>query len=226
MSEINFGITKETRSEGTLLFNPPSKLEKSTIQFPNGYSFPLATLVNVVADPKKETKEGERAVLMFIFKGKNGEQHTHIEWQIDKDDPKFMDRLSGMQSRIKHILEQVGLTFPEEGIGAKAASFEELFKDTADFFNSQTKEVNEKPVKIYSQSRLYIKLTYYKANLNFPMFPNFIQTAEDKEGKAKVCKLTIDVRYDNLEPTKPESNIPNLGSASGGADIGDLPVFQ
>ncbi len=229
MSTINFGITKETRSEGNILFSAPKKLEKENIQFPTGYKFPVGRLVNVVANPTFETKDGNKSVLQFIFTGKDGEQHIHTEWEQDPTDDKFQNNLDAMNSRIKHILEQVRLSFPETGLGVKATSFSEFFKEVADYFNGITIKENEesKPTKVYSKVRVYLKLTYYKTNMNFPRFPNFIQTAEDKEGKALPCRLDIDIKYDQLEPSKSGGNaFENIGGGNSGGDLNDLPSFS
>lgn len=226
--QINFGITKETRSEGTRLFNPPIRLEvgdKQSAQFPNKYKFPVGRLVNVVDEPKYETKNGEQPVIQFVFKGTKGETYTHIEWSKDPSDPKFKESLEGLNSRVKHILEQVGLTMPEGGIGVGATNFQEYFKSIADTFNSQTIEVEGKPVKKYYTKLVYIKVTYYKKNLGFPLFPDFIQAATDKDGKPVVCNLTINPTYDKLEPDTADSSVFN-NATGGGGNLSDLPDFD
>lgn len=225
MSEqINFGITKETRSEGVKLFNPPFKLEKVEAQYPNGYKFPVGKLVNVKAEPEYETKDGKKPVIQFIFKGTKGESYTHIEWNIDATDDKFATKLEGMQSRIKHILEQTGLDLPGDGIGSKAANFVEFFADVENVFNSQTIMKDEKPIKKYYTNRLYIKVTYYKKNLGFPLFPDFLQLAE-KDGKAVPCSLGINPSFDNLEPDITKGDTFNNVTGAGGK-VEDLPDFD
>lgn len=223
--QINFGITKETRSEGTRLFNPPMKLDTATEQFPNKYKFPTGRLVNVVDEPKYETKNGEQPVIQFVFKGSKGETYTHIEWSKDPSDPKFKESLEGLNGRIKHILEQTRLSMPEGGIGVGAKNFEEYFKSIANTFNSQIVTVEEKPVKKYYNQVMYAKLTYYKKNLGFPLFPDFLQAATNKEGKVVPCNLTINPTYDKLEPDVSESNVFNNATGSGG-DLSDLPDFN
>lgn len=229
MSEqINFGITQETRSEGTKLFNPPIKLDAPTDQFPNKYKFPVATLVNVVANPKYETKNGEQEVVQFVFRGSKGEIYTHTEWSIDPTDAKFVDKLSSMNSRIKHILEQTKLKLPEKGIGVGAKNFEEFFQQVADTFNNQVDIEGEgeaaKRIKRYFKQKMYAKLTYYKKNLQFPLFPDFLQAATNSEGKPVPCNLTINPSYDALEPEEGSSNTFN--NVGGGGNLGDLPDFD
>jgi hypothetical protein len=223
--QINFGITKETRSEGTKLFNPPMKLDAATEQFPNKHKYPIGRLVNVVAEPEYDTKNGKQAVIQFVFKGTKGETYTHIEWSQDPTDAKFEEKLAGLNSRIKHILEQTRLSLPEGGIGVGAKNFEEYFKSIADTFNSQTVVVEEKPVKKYYQQLMYVKVVYYKKNLGFPLFPDFLQAATDKTGKPVPCNLTINPTYDKLEPDVSDSNVfANTGG--GGGDLSDLPDFN
>lgn len=220
-----FGITQETRSEGTKLFNPPMKLDAATPQFPNKYKYPTGRLVNVICDFEHNTKNGETSVIQFIFKGSKGEVHTHKEWLQDKAEEKYGENVAKMNGRVKHILEQTGLDMPDGGIGVDAKDFNEYFTAIAKAFNDQVVMVDEKPVKKYYQKRLYIKLTYYKGNLNFPMFPDFIQAAEDNQGKAKVCDLTINHKYDTIEPdTTPSASFG--GGTGGDAGAGDLPSFD
>ena len=145
MSEMNFGINKDTRSEGSNLFAAPVKLKEPTKQFPNGYKFPVGKLVNVVSDNEFETKNGKQAVVQFVFKGSKNTIHTHTEWEVDSTDAKADVKLSGMQGRIKHILEQTGLEMPKDGIGAKATSYEEFFDAVAKEFNGQVILEDEKP---------------------------------------------------------------------------------
>lgn len=222
---MSFGITQETRSEGTKLFNPPIKLEQPTTQFPNKYKFPTGRLVNVIVNKEFDTKNGKTTVLQFIFKGSKGEVHTHTEWKQDPSEDSYNDNIAKMNSRIKHILEQTKLSLPERGIGTDATNFEEFFEAVAATFNGQTVEDKEgKKTKKYYIKRLYLKLTYYKGNLNFPQFPDFIQTAEDNDGKPKVCDLTINHKYDNIEPDSGGGSNPfnNVGGASGSDDLPDF----
>jgi len=228
MSEMKFGITKDTRSAGVNLFPAPTKIE-ATKQFPNGYKFPVGRLVNVVSENEYDTKNGKQAVVEFVFSGAKSRVQTHTEWAVDPTDIKADKKLEGMQSRIKHILEQVGLGMPKDGIGAKAASYEEFFDAVAEEFNKHVILEDEKPVKKYYKKRVYLKLTYYKTNLNFPMFPNFIQLAEDDKGTILPCNLTINPTYDNIEPTKTEGeSFSNVDGSGGGAagDLSDLPDFD
>jgi len=223
--KIQFGITKDTRSDGTILFNPPIKLDITNKQFPNKYKFPIGRLVNVVDDPKFTTKNGEQAVIQFVFKGTKGETYTHTEWSQDPTDAKFTEKLEGLNSRIKHILEQTGLSLPEEGIGVGATSFEEYFKSIAKTFNTQVVTLEDKLVKKYYTKKVYLKLTYYKTNLQFPLYPNFIQLAVDSNGNPVVCNLSINPTYDKLEPSSSSSDtFSNVGGAGG--DLSDLPDFD
>lgn len=208
-----FGITTETKAENNLRMNPPMPLKEPTAQFPNKWKFPIAKLVNVKAVSDFETKNGNTEVLQFTFKGKDNSIHTHTEWLIEDDDEKYEKRVEGMNSRIKHIYTQIFNTFPEKGIGTEATNWKEYFAAITDAFNSIKKDDKV----VYPTVPLYLKLTYYKSNLNFPLSPNFVQRVE----KDKPCKLEVNLQYDTVEQSKPSTpnGIPNIPGGQGGNDV-------
>lgn len=217
---MSFGITKDTKSKNATPLKVATKLETATKQFPYGYEFPVASLVNVISNSEFDTKNGKTAVLQFIFRDSQGSQHTHIEFKIDETDAKFQSKMEGMNVRIKHIFTAVFGSFPEEGLGTGATSFEQFFQKVSEAFNSKTTEDGK---KVYANHPLYYKLTYYKANLNFPLSPNFLE----RYHKDRACGLSINTRYDNLEPKTASAGsmfggLPGIG----GEAPSDLPNFE
>ena len=228
IDKISFGITKETKSSNNTPILVAKQVENNPM-FPNGWEFPIARLVNVVFNPEFEKKDKTLVpVLDFIFKDNDGRQHIHREWEIELIDTSFQTKLDGLKVRIKHLYTTIFNKFPSNGIGEDASSFADFFKKIADAFNSVVVKEGEgedvKNVKYYSKVYLYIKLTYYKTNLGFPLSPNFVERVI----KDKPCKmLTINTTYDNLKPAK--SNMGNgiPGVAGGTAmDTGELPDFD
>lgn len=218
-SKPKFGITKDTKAVNTVPMLPPTKLEVPTSQFPTGWKFPIGRLVNVVFNPAYETKNGNKVVIQFIFKDKEKRQYTHTEWEIDANDAKFNDKQDWMASRIKHLYVAVFGSFPNEtGIGTDANNWVEYFKAVAHAFNSVVRTINDKAVKAYSQVQLYIKLTFYKTNLGFPLAPNFVQRVE----KDKPCKLTVKPS-EKVEASTTKSNaLPEMGGSTSTEDFPDF----
>lgn len=210
---LGLGVTKETKSSNAIPFLAPTKLENPSPQFPTGYKFPIASLVNVVANPAYETKNGERAVVMLIFRDKEGRQHNHIEWEQDVTDAKFSDKVSAMNIRLRHFFaETIGDDkFPEDGIGVGAETFADYFNDVQTKFNEHKQDYN-KPI--------YYKMTYYNGNLNFPYSPNFIERV--KEGKP--CSLVVNPKYDKISNDSP--SIDSVMGGMSGSGAGDLPNFD
>jgi len=226
-----FGITQDTKSTNNVPLLTPTKLEGTNSEFPSGWKFPVARLVNVVCNPEFAKKDGSTTpILQFVFRDADQRQHTHIEWVVESDDAKFEDKRGWMNSRIKHIYEAVFGSFPEKGVGTNATSFVEFFNAVAAAFNGvvTTKKVGdeEKKVKYYPTVNLYYKLTYYKGNLKFSLAPNFLE----KKEASKPCKLlTIDLKYDNVEPDVKAkgTGIPGMGaSSSPSSGTDDLPDFD
>lgn len=231
-----FGITQETKSTNNVPLLTPTKLndaDAATIaEFPSGWKFPTARLVNVVSNPEFEKKDGSKApILSFTFADNDRRQYTHIEWEVDSSDAKAKEKVDWMNSRIKHIYEAVFGNFPEKGIGTNATNWTEFFNAVAAAFNGVTTRGKnaageEKTIKVYTQIPLYYKLTYYKGNLRFPLAPNFVERNEPN----KPCKiLTVDQRYDQVEnDAKPKGGgIPGIGGATtGGGGTDDLPSFD
>lgn len=219
------GISKEQVGGNTVSIPAPVKLKEHNPQYPTGYVFPLAKLSSVYFDAEKKMKdstgvETTKPVLVFIFKDSKGRQVTHIEFPIEDDDIKFESKLDWMNQRVRHIWDEtIGSSrFPENGIGAEAESFDQLFKELADAFNKEVAELDGKSVKVYSIPQLYVKLIYNRDRLNFPLFPNFLQKAE-VAGKVVSCDMLTISGRDTIEPTaKPAAYNPggDTGNAFGG----------
>ena len=226
-----FGITKETQGSSNVSIPAPTKLTAPNAQFKTGYEFPVANLVKVHYNPAKEmTTQGvkeEKPVLEFLFKDKKNRQYTHIEFPIEENADKYDSKMEWMSQRIAHIWEEtLGLkALPEEGLGTSATNFSEFFEDVAKQFNAITHLEGEKEKVTYPTIPVYMKLTYNKDRVQFPIFPNFIQKAVDANGKVvAVEKLIINPTYDKVEPSANVSNSANKYSGGtdnqfGGADV-------
>lgn len=218
-----FGITQETKATNATPLLIATKVDNDPI-FPSGWKFPIAHLVNVASNPEYEKKDGSKVpVLIFIFKDKDNRQHNHMEWKVEQGDAKFKEKHDGLNVRIKHMYTAVFGSFPEKtGIGTEAESYAEFFKIVADAFNIVTKGEEEDKVKYYPTIPLYYKLTYYKARLNFPLSPNFLERVV----KGKPCKLlSIHAVHDKLSPTIGGSG-GGIPGVSGSAASDDLPTFE
>lgn len=193
-----FGITQETKSKNLVPFNPPIRNAEDRT-----WKFPSAKLVQVLAK-EQEKKDGSLTqVLQFIFvSADNVQTFIHTEWELEEEDSKFDTKLAGMQSRIKHIYEAFA-TFPEKGIGTKAKNIKEFFATVAKEFN-----VENEGKKLIDNNPVWIKLTYYKNRLQFPLSPNFIEAYV----KDKKCKLTVNLEYDSIEQIQAPS--ANTGISS------------
>lgn len=222
-SGFNFGITQDTKTTNNTPILVATKVENNA-QFPNGWKFPVARLVKIVANPAFELKDGSTtAVLQFIFIDADKRQHIHTEWAISATDSNLEKKLEGMKVRIAHIYEAILGKLPDNGIGVGATSFADFFTKVKETFETQKITKDDKTYHAFTQIHVYLKLVYYKKNLGFPLSPNFIE----KVVQNKPCTLlTINLAYDTLtvEATKP-SGIPGIaGMASPSAD--DLPSFD
>lgn len=220
-----FGIKKETKSGNNVKMFPPQKLEKATAVYPSGWKFPISTLVNVIADPKFDTKNGESSVIKFFFVDKEKRVHQHIEFAVDADDAKFDKKKDGLDVRIKHIFVEIfgEKAFPDNGIGTEANSWDEFFAAVEKTFNSITIKVEgeDKPIKAYTTVKIFTKLTYYKGNLGFPLSPNFVQRVQ----KEKPCKLDVNLAYDTVEQESRDSR-PAIPGSNGGDDVQEFSSFE
>lgn len=215
-NKLNFGITQETKATNAIPILVATKVENDT-RFPNGWKFPVATLVNVVYNPEFDTKDGKRAVLQFVFRDADKRQHTHIEWEVDNDDAKVSEKLDWLSVRVKHIFTTVFGGFPKEGIGNTATNFKEYFDAIGKAFNDRVDEAGH---KLYAKTPVYIKLTYYKKNLGLPLSPNFLEAVI----KDSPCKtLNIHPVHDKLEPSG--GGAKGVGLPPMGSGMDDLPSF-
>jgi hypothetical protein len=222
---LGFGITTETRSDSYVPILTAKKVENNP-QFPNNWAFPIARLVNVVFNPKQETKNGDRIIMDFIFKDPEGRQYTHREWEQDPNDEKYSDKINGVNSRVKHIYVQTIGDFPTTGLGVGAKSFSEYYKAIVDAFNGVVVIEGESTKKVYYTNQCYIKLVYYKNKLGFTLSPNFLERVV--QGKPCIT-LSIGAK-EKVEPNRNSAptggGIPGVanGSAMPGADA--LPDFN
>lgn len=196
------GISKDTVGGSTVPIPAPFELDKPTAQYETGYHFPVARLSAVVYIPNKETKQGTRQVLSFIFKDEEKRQYNHIEFPIDETDAKFEDKLEWLQQRMKHIWDEtIGESlFPADGLGLNAETFGELYEDVAKKFNSVKTGEGDLAVATYTKTPVYIKLTYNKDRVQFPLFPNFLQRAQVGGKTVPVTKLIITPSRDKIKP--------------------------
>lgn len=220
---FSFGITQDTKTSNSTPILVATKVENNP-QFPNGWKFPIARLVNVTTNPEFILKDGSTtAVLQFVFADKDKRQHIHTEWLLDVDDANFSKKMEGMQVRIAHIYEAIFVKIPEAGIGVGATDFVDFFNKVKDTFQEQITVKDDKKYYTFTQIEVYLKLTYYNKNIGFPLSPNFIE----KVVLNKACTtLTINAAYDVLAPKATTSGIPGI---SGGASISptdDLPSFD
>lgn len=227
-----FGITKDTKANNAAPIRVAKKVENNP-QFPGGWEFPIARLVNVTSNPELEKKDGSKtAVLDFVFVDRDKRRFIHREWELDLSDNKLNDKIGYMQTRIKHIWVTVFGSFPSDGIGTDAEGFKDFFTKVAEAFNSKTFEkVNndgqKKQYPLYAKQEVYIKLTYYKKRLGFPLSPDFLERVEE----SKPCRvLIINPVHDKLEPQKGAAGIPGASSGGGGGMSpeggDDLPSFE
>ena len=226
------GISKDTVGGSTVPIPAPYELDKPTPQFETGYHFPIAKLSAVAYIPNKETKLGERQVLSFIFKDEEKRQYNHIEFPIDEDDAKFESKLEWLQQRLKHIWDEtIGESlFPADGLGTNAETFGELYEDTAKKFNAAKTGEGDLAVPVYTKTPVYIKLTYNKDRVQFPLFPNFVQRAVVGGKPVPVTNLSITPSRDKVKPPTSASTASYGGGAEtsfGGAantfKAGDFP---
>lgn len=222
-NKLKFGISKDTKTTNNTPILVATKVENNAM-FPNGWKFPKARLVNIITNPEFELKSGEKtSILQFVFIDNDKRQYIHTEWQLDADDAKVDVKLEGMNVRIAHIYSAIFGNIPENGIGSDAIDFNDFFNKVKDTFNLQTIQKGDKQVIAYTQVELFIKVTYYKKNLGFPLSPNFLE----KVIPNSPCKiLTINTTYDTLEPTTGASNsgIPGISGTAPSGD--DLPSFE
>jgi hypothetical protein len=201
--DLNLSINKDTRGSANNPIPAPRLLALATTIFPYKYEFPVAHLVNVSFDPKKEVKRNDVTenvpALIFLFKDKDKRQFTHIEFPLDPTDDKIKKKQDALLSRIKHIWDEtIGADKLPAGV-LEGKSFAEFYENVAKGFNAITYTKDDKTYKTYSANALYIKLSYYNANLQLPQYPNFIQPATSG-GNQKVCELRINPTYDSVEP--------------------------
>lgn len=201
-NNISFGVTTETKSQNIVNFN-------------GGFS--KAFLVDVKKDVIGKGEE-KYTVLNFKFIDAEGiRTFTHTEWVLDSSDAKFAQKMNGMNSRIKHLYETFN-TFPTEGIGGGATSFEDFFdKVVASFDNNGVKIYNNVKEGKITPKLVWLKITYktvgkQMGQTQFPLSPNFIELIkEDNQTAPKT--LEINNRFDVIvQPKKAESTHTTMGN--------------
>lgn len=220
--KFNFGITTETKTTNNTPILVATKVENNP-NFPNGWKFPKARLAKIITNNEFKLKdESTTSVLQFVFIDKDKRQYTHTEWKVGADDSNADKKVEGMNSRIAHIYDAIFGTIPVNGIGVNATSFDDFFLKVKETFEAEVLVKNEKKYFTFTQVEVYLKLTYYKKNLGFPLSPNFIE----KVIQDQPCKiLTINPSYDTLEP--PKSGGGGIPGMTGNTPSGDdLPSFE
>ena len=151
------GIKKDLQAKAGIPIPAPKRLDKHTAQFPNGWEFPVANLVNVVFEGEKSISrngvEEKVPALTFVYKAKDGKQFTQVEFPIDMDDEKFDNKHNALTQRIKHIFEEV--------LGE--SKFEEIEADTyAESWDAARKKVQASMEGLYDSildDKFFIKMT-------------------------------------------------------------------
>lgn len=220
--KISFGITKDTKTTNNTPILVATKVEGNS-KFPNGWKFPIANLVNIIANPEFKLKdETTTSVLQFVFTDKDKRQFIHTEWKLDTTDEHFQTKLEGMQVRIAHIYSAIFGSVPASGIGSGATNFDDFFAKVKQAFEAQKITKDDAEVMAYTRVPMYIKVVYYKKNITFPLSPNFVERVV----KDRPCTtLNINTGYDKLEPPKSGGGgIPGVGGSAPSTD--DLPSFD
>lgn len=202
-----FGITEETKSSNSAGYDKGG-FHKATLQ---------SVSVEEVGKNEKYT------VLSFKFLDHEGiKTFVHSEFMVSETDENADKKIAGMNTRIKHIWEAFRKELPTDskgnkGLGTDATSFEDFFRKIAEAFNTKGHEGT--PIYKNKEGKfipVWIKLGYYgtKGNIGFPLSPNFIERlTESNIVQPKV--LTINLKYDKIEQTKPASNVPGQGIHGG-----------
>ena len=210
MAKKNMFSTDGLSGTSLAPFSPP-------IQVENRWNFPKGFLTKVEVrevEFKKGPKAGSKEkVLAYVFtdteagKGEPQLQSTLTEFPIEENDPKFDMKMEAMKKRAIHIFE-VHAPLGDTPLVANAKSFEDFFEQIANAYNTRGKD--GKP--IYGHIPLFLKLTYYNGNLNFPMFPNFVENANGKN----YPKTLVITKNDKVTTTGKGTPSANASDAFGG----------
>ena len=175
-----YGFNNETVAEST-----------NSKQFNAGITSGV-TLEAITFESPRKDGTGDK-VLIFTFRGPEGEVYRHIEWDVQDGDEK---KLENMAKRIKHILTKF---IPEEQAVLHGNSYEE-------FANGVIKLLGNNNVG----KSVSIKLVYNdKNNLQFTKYLGFIaKEAKDLSiGKnEKVTKITA--APSDMDAVDIENNLP------------------
>ena len=206
---MEFGITADLKSTNTAAF-------KAGIQ--KGF----LTSVKCEQRQNKKDETAPFTVLVFSFVDLEGaRKYDHVEWVVNGEDAKAKDKVKASNVRIKHIFESY-LTFPTNGIGVTAKSWEEYFNAIVKAFETMGKD--GKPIFKTEEGKfipIWLKFTYFNNKLGFPYSPNFIEKI--KEGKETT--LAIDKRYDIIEQTDAKSPMGGHPGLDGNAVPDDISNF-
>lgn len=156
-----YGFNQETVAEST-----------NSKQFSAGITSGV-TLEAITFESPKKDGTGDK-VLIFTFRGPEGEMFRHIEWDIQDGDEK---KLENMAKRIKHILTKF---IPEEQAVLKGNTYEEFAYGVIALLgkNNVGKSVS-------------IKLVYNdKNNLQFTKYLGFIAKEAKDLSISKTEKIT------------------------------------
>jgi hypothetical protein len=230
--ELNFGVLEDTRVTNKTPFPVVTPI--------NGDEYPVAGLLDVKVAFREITKDGANykkgdkiAILQFHFEDPTY-KHIHFEdfWRPTAtvgDKPKTLqENLDVLKVQLAHIYEGYMGEKSAVGIGAEAKNFDQFFELWAKAFNEGNKDkpvfktIEDKPILVY------MKLTSYKGNLGFPLYPNFFQKVITKEGKREKPNFSWNPKYDKVpadeKPDSPNFAVP--GSVAGKRDIkAEFPDF-
>jgi len=156
-----YGFNNETVAEST-----------NSKQFNAGITANV-TLESITFESPRKDGTGDK-VLIFTFRGPEGEVYRHIEWDVQDGDEK---KLENMAKRIKHILTKF---IPEEQAVLHGNTYEE-------FANGVIKLLNKNNVG----KSVAIKLVYNdKNNLQFTKYLGFIAKEAKDLSISKTEKVT------------------------------------
>ncbi len=209
---VQFGVTTETKSRN---------------QTPIKAGFTKAILTKVVKEIVGKDENNKFTILTFYFIDIEGiGTYKHTEWIIKPTENKAKDKQNWLNSRIKHLYEAYA-PFPANGIGVGATSWEDFFDKVASAFNTGNNGIpiyqrtdKDKTLPIVT----WIKLTYYKQELKFPNFPNFIErVTENNIAEPKI--LFIDKKTDVIKQPDSAPTTPILGATPGVVGSGSKDDF-
>jgi hypothetical protein len=141
-------------------FDNNTKSESTSLSFNAGIIEDVELESVAFTSPKKDGSGDP--VLMFNFKGSNGETFRHIEWAVDMTREDAAKKLESMGKRVKHIVTKF---IPEDKATLSGNSYAEFGNGVVNLVGSKNKGI-----------KLRIKLVYKdNGNLAFTPYTGFIE---------------------------------------------------